>query len=428
MLKTRDDPLYCGTQVLSCGLDFGTSNSTVALVRDAKPWLVPVEGDRPTIPSAVFFSSARKDVAFGRDAIARYTGGEVGRFMRAIKSILGHGLFHEKTPIQGKRVALSKVLTLFLAHLKRAADDCAGEEILDAVLGRPVQFIENDAAADRQAQDDLEKAARTVGFRNIEFQYEPIAAALDYELSVQQEELVFVVDIGGGTADFSIVRVSPEKSRNADRRGDILANRGVRVGGTDFDGMLSLVYVMPLLGLGSGIGNAELPKWIYHDLSTWSQIPFLYSQKVKSILRAIRYDAARPDLVDRLIHVIDQQEGHRIIDQVERAKISLSELSRVNVDLKNIEQGLEVAIDRDGLQSAIMPGLQRIEQAIAATAADAGLGRDEIQAVFLTGGSSAIPIVRARISQFFGNAAIRDGDMFGSVGKGLGLDAYRKFR
>ena len=105
------------------------------------------------------------------------------------------------------------------------------------MLGRPVQFIENDAAADRQAQDDLEKAARTVGFRNIEFQYEPIAAALDYELSVQKEELVFVVDIGGGTADFSIVRVSPEKSRTADRRGDILANRGVRVGGTDFDRM-----------------------------------------------------------------------------------------------------------------------------------------------------------------------------------------------
>jgi hypothetical chaperone protein len=428
MLKMRDDPLHCGADVYSCGLDFGTSNSTVALVRDARPWLVPLEGDKSTIPSAVFFSSIRKEVAFGRDAIARYTDGEAGRFMRAIKSILGSGLFHEKTPLQGKRVALSRVLVLFLAHLKQAADACAGEEILDAVLGRPVQFIENDKAADRQAQDDLEKAARAVGFRNIEFQYEPIAAALDYELSVQKEELVFVVDIGGGTADFSIVRVSPEKSRNADRRDDILANRGVRVGGTDFDRMLSLMYVMPLLGLGSGIGQAELPKWIYHDLSTWSQIPFLYSQKVKSVLRQIRYDAARPDLVDRLIHVIDHQEGHRIIDQVERAKISLSETASASVDLGNIESGLAVGVDRHGLEQAITPGLHRIEQAIAETVADAGLDRGAIHAVFLTGGSSVIPIVRAKISQFFANAAIRDGDMFGSVGKGLGLDAYRKFR
>jgi hypothetical chaperone protein len=430
MLKTPGDPLDCRTDIRSCGLDFGTSNSTVSLVRAAVPRLVPVEGDKPTIPSAVFFSSSRKDVAFGREAIARYTDGEQGRFMRAIKSILGYGLFHEKTPIQGRRVALSKVLTLFLARIKRAAENCAGEEIHDAVLGRPVQFIENDPAADRRAQDDLEQAARSVGFRNIEFQYEPIAAALDYELGVQKEELIFVVDIGGGTADFSIVRVSPEKSRMADRRDDILANRGVRVGGTDFDRMLSLMYVMPLLGLGSRIGGgeAELPKWIYHDLSTWSKISFLYSQKVMSVLRSIRHDAARQDLVDRLIDVIHHQEGHRIIDSVERAKIHLSEAPSTNVDLKDMESGLQVPVDRDGFESTIAPGLVRIEKAIAETAADAGLDRNAIQAVFLTGGSSAIPIVRDKISQFFPDAELKDGDMFGSVGKGLGLDAYRKFR
>ena len=430
MLRMQDDARYCGTNIFSCGLDFGTSNSTVSLVRAARPQLVPVEGDRSTIPSAVFFSSARKDVAFGREAIARYTDGESGRFMRAIKSILGYGLFHEKTPIQGKPVALSRVLTVFLEHLKRAAENYAGEDILHAVLGRPVQFIESDPAADRQAQDDLEQAARSVGFRNIEFQYEPIAAALDYELTVQDEELVFVVDIGGGTADFSIVRVSPEKCRKADRLDDILANRGVRVGGTDFDRMLSLVSVMPLLGLGSRIGGgeAELPKWIYHDLSTWSQIPFLYTQKVKSVLRSIRYDAARQDLVDRLIHVISHQEGHRIIDLVERAKIALSEMPGTSIDLKDIEPGLAVPVDRHGFESAIVPGLARVEKAIAETAADAGLDRSAIQAVFLTGGSSAIPVVRAKISQLFPNAAMKDGDMFGSVGKGLGLDAYRKFR
>jgi hypothetical chaperone protein len=428
MLKMQDHPLHSGAGLWSCGLDFGTSNSTVALVRAAKPELVAVEGDKPTIPSAMFFSSAHKDVAFGRHAIARYTEGEPGRFMRAIKSILGQGLFHEKTPIQGKRVPLSRVLTLFLAHLKAAAERSAGEDIHDTVLGRPVQFIEDDPAADRQAQDDLESAARSVGFRNIAFQYEPIAAALDYELSTLEEELVFVVDIGGGTADFSIVRVSPEKSRKADRLADILANRGVRVGGTDFDRLLSLTYVMPLLGLGSGSGKAALPNWIFHDLSTWSRISFLYSQKVKSVLRLIRYDAARTDLLDRLIRVIDHQEGHRIIDKVEQAKMALSDVPATDIDLKAIEPGLHAGIERGGLEAAIMPGLERIAEAIAATTADAGLDRTGIQAVFLTGGSSAIPIVRARIARFFPNAEIKDGDMFGSVGKGLGLDAYRKFR
>jgi hypothetical chaperone protein len=292
-----------------------------------------------------------------------------------------------------------------------------------------VQFIENDAAADARAQDDLAHAARAVGFRHIEFQYEPIAAALDYELTVAKEELVFVVDIGGGTADFSIVRVSPEKSRNSDRRGDILANRGVRVGGTDFDSLLSLAAVMPLFGLGSRTadGRAELPKWIYHELSTWSQIAFLYSQKVRSVLRGIRYDAERGDLVDRLMRAIEHQEGHRIIDHVESAKISLSEAAHARIDLSSIEVGLAVDVDREGFERAIAPGLARIEKEIIATAADAGLDRGAIEVVFLTGGSSAIPLVRKRVGELLPNARLSDGDMFGSVGKGLGLDAHRKF-
>jgi hypothetical chaperone protein len=186
---------------------------------------------------------------------------------------------------------------------------------------------------------------------------------------------------------------------------------------------------MPPLGLGSRTADhkAELPKWIYHELSTWSQIAFLYTQKVRSVLREVRYDAAEPLLVDRLIRAIEHQEGHRIIDQVESAKIALSEAARTHIDLKSIEAGLAVDVERSGFEAAIAPGLARIEKAIAAAAADAGLPGSAIEAVFLTGGSSAIPIVRTRIAQLLPNARLRDGDMFGSVGKGLGLDAHRKF-
>ena len=281
----------------------------------------------------------------------------------------------------------------------------------------------------RRAQDDLESAARALGFSNIEFQFEPIAAALDYEQTINDEQLVFVVDIGGGTADFSVVRVSPERARKANRYQDILANRGVRVGGTDFDRMISLSNVMPLFGLGSLTRSGkELPKWIFHDLSTWSQIPFLYSQKTKSMLRSMRYDAARQDLVTRLVRAIERQEGHRIVEAIEHSKIALTEKSEWQIDLRHVEPDLLPALSRRELENAIRAGVERIAKTITSTVEDARIGANDLNAIFLTGGSSMIPVIRTTIASIFQNARIIDGDMFGSVGKGLGLDASRKFR
>lgn len=416
-------------QAHACGLDFGTSNSTVAVVAHDQVRLIPLEEDHVTIPSAIFFSFVAADIAYGRAAIGHYTDGEPGRFMRSLKSILGHQLFHEQTRVRGRKIRLSEVLTSFLGHLKRATERTIQSEITDAVMGRPVQFIEDDAAADQKAQDDLEAAARALGFVNIEFQFEPIAAALDYESTINDEQLVFVVDIGGGTADFSVVKVSPERARQSNRYQDILANRGIRVGGTDFDRMISLSRVMPLFGFGSHTHSGkELPKWIFHDLSTWSQIPFLYSQRIKTMLRSIRQDAARPDLVLRLVHAIDRQEGHRIIEAVEHAKIDLTETSEAQIDLRRIEPGMVATLSRRELENAIAPGVERIVKTITSTIQDARIGASDVNAVFLTGGSSMIPIIRTSIGSIFQSARIVDGDMFGSVGKGLGLDASRKFR
>jgi hypothetical chaperone protein len=413
-----------------CGLDFGTSNSAVAVVRQSTPELVPVEGDRFTIPTAIFFSSSDRHVAFGREAIRKYTEGEAGRFMRALKSILGRGLFHERTPLQGRQVPLSEVLSAFLGRLMESAERCTGHAISHVVMGRPVQFIDEDPQADRQAQTDLEQAARRVGLRHIEFQFEPIAAALYYEQSIKGEEVVFVVDIGGGTADFSIVKVSPQNAKKPDRHGDILANRGVRIGGTDFDRMLSLAHVMPLLGYGTPMrnGNADVPKWIYHDLSTWSQIPFLYSQKTMTMLRSLRRDAQRQDLIGRLMHVVERQEGHRIIDRVESAKIALTDASETHLDLKMVDPGLQIPLDRHQLESGIRPAIDRLRQTITETIRDAGLVPGDIRAVFLTGGSTMVPAIQDSISEIFRDARLIAGDMFGSVGKGLGLDAWRRFR
>jgi hypothetical chaperone protein len=241
--------------------------------------------------------------------------------------------------------------------------------------------------------------------------------------------VVFVVDIGGGTADFSIVKVSPENARKPDRHDDVLANRGVRIGGTDFDRMLSLANVMPHLGFGSPMrsGNGDVPKWIYHDLSTWSQIPFLYSQKTMAMLRSLRRDAERDDLIGRLMTVIERQEGHRIIDRVERAKIALSDEPETRIDLEMVDPGPGIRLDRRQLESGIGPAVDRIRKIINETIRDAGLEAGDVRAVFLTGGSTMVPVIQENISRTFPNARLIPGDMFGSVGKGLGLDAWRKF-
>ncbi|MGB8814207.1 MAG: Hsp70 family protein, partial [Paracoccaceae bacterium] len=234
---------------LSCGIDFGTSNSTVALNDATGAHLIALEGDHVTLPSAVFWEADGAPPQFGRAAIAAYTGGDDGRLMRGLKSILGSSLIDEKTRVGNRAIAFKDIVASFFAHLKTKLDAAAGAPVTHATLGRPVHFVDGDPAGDAAAQAVLEDIARAKGFEHISFQYEPIAAALHYEQSVTHEELVLIVDIGGGTSDFSIVRVSPARARQPDRQSDILANDGIRVGGTDFDRLLSLASVMPQLGL-----------------------------------------------------------------------------------------------------------------------------------------------------------------------------------
>ena len=412
-----------------CGLDFGTTNSTVAIAHDNGALLVPVEDDKETIPSAIFFAAGGTGPLFGREAIGEYMSGEPGRLMRALKSILGHGLLHEKTLVQRRYLEFADILSIFLGHLKSEAERSIDQEITHVVLGRPVQFIEDDAEADRTAQADLEAAARGVGFEHIEFQYEPIAAALEYERQVRGEEIVLIVDLGGGTSDFSIVRVSPARAKKSERSSDILANRGIRVGGTDFDRMLSMGHVMPLLGLGSAYGDKglEVPRGVYVDLSTWSQINFVYEKKQALGLTSLRRQAAAPELIDRLIRVIEEREGHRLIGDIEQAKIELSEAESAAMALGYIEPELGVALTRRQLTRAITPGLARIRRCIEDTVADAGLECAHVKTVFLTGGSAMAPAIRAQVEALFPGAKITQGDMLGSVGKGLGLDALRRF-
>ena len=272
----------------ACGIDFGTSNSSAGFLQAGAPVLVKVEGESTSIPSAIFYSAFGGSICFGGRAIDAYVEGENGRLFRAIKSILGSSLVNETTVAGGKRTKFTAILGSFLGHIKKTTEEQAGAPIEQVVLGRPVFFVDSDAEADRIAQDQLMQVARAQGFKHIEFQYEPIAAALDYEHSVKGEEIALIADIGGGTSDFSIVRVSAVRRNGPDRKQDILSYAGVHVGGTDLDYKLSLKQVMPHFGYQTRQRKRpelDLPNGYFHELALWHRIAFLYTHKVEAELK-----------------------------------------------------------------------------------------------------------------------------------------------
>ena len=411
------------------GIDFGTSNSTVGVIESGQPRLVPLEDGNFTLPSAVFFNYDDNGTYLGRSAIGQYTDGIEGRLMRALKSVLGSSLVNEKTRLKSRYVAFTDIIGVFLGHLKTRLESHVGTSVDTVVLGRPVQFVDDDPVADAAAQAQLEKAARTQGFKHIAFQFEPIAAALDYEQKVTREEMALIVDMGGGTSDFSIVRVSPQRAAATDRTDDILANRGIHIGGTDFDRLLSLAHVMPELGYLTPTkdGKRNLPAGYFVDLATWQRINLLYTGKAKTDLRQIRFEAARPDLVGRLIEIVDHRFGHALATMVEQAKIALTDRPQAAVDVDLPGARFSAAITRDALEATILGDVGRVTATVERTIADAGLKAADITAVFLTGGSTVIPLARRSILSLVPQASVVEGDAFGSVGIGLALDAKRKF-
>ncbi|WP_395022484.1 Hsp70 family protein [Dongia sp.] len=411
-----------------CGLDFGTSNSTLALHAEGRAFLCPLEGRSVTLPSAVFYDAEDHSVRFGRDAIRHYVEGVEGRLLRALKSVLGSSLIEETTLIQRKRVAMRAIIGMFIRHLKRTAEAHHGAALDSVVLGRPVHFVDDDEEADRRAEAELIAAAKAEGFRHVETQLEPIAAALAYEQSLDREELSLIVDLGGGTSDFVVARLSPERARQADRAGDILGRSGIHIGGTDFDRRLSIDKVMPHLGTGVRLGEKRLPMphYLFHDLATWHKIPFLYTSENLHYLRSIVLTADRPELLRRLIDVLAHRNGHRIAGEVEAAKIALSDAEAASFALP-LDPPVTVDVARRDMERAVRDDTGRLIETITRCTRAAAVKPEQIQSVFLTGGSTGIPAVRARILAHLPNAKAVPGDMFGSVGTGLAIDAHRRF-
>lgn len=426
MLQTAARAFTDSTMTFAA-IDFGTSNSAV-WVGGNRSGLVALEDGKVTMPTAVFFNAEERSVCFGRQALREYQAAYPGRLLRSLKSLLGSDLMQEGTLINGKVIAYRDILAQFLSALKRRAESESGVALTQLMLGRPVFFIDDDPARDTQAQGCLAEIAQSVGFTDVQFQLEPIAAALDYESSLQQEALVLVADIGGGTSDFSLIRLGPDLAAKSERSADILANGGVHVAGTDFDQLLSLASVMPLLGYGTNTrAGRTMPAQIYFELATWHRIHALYAPKPMAAAADLRNLFADPTPHQRLMQVLKEREGHRIAGVVEQAKLTVAEADQAMMDLGFIEAGLSACLTAEQAAQSLAAALGRISAAARQTVADAGVAPEAVQAVYFTGGSTGLPALRAAIAAHFPAARVVRGEAFASVATGLGLHARRVF-
>ena len=418
-------------QPLFCGIDFGTSNSSIAVSSEKiAPSLAEVENGKHTIPSTIFYETGQKFPLFGEKAIEAYISGKEGRFMRSLKRVLGTDLMSAGTHINGKPAKFENILAQYIKNLKDKVNVKYQQSPGCVVMGRPVHFRDNDTKGDIAAQNQLEQIARNVGFKEIVFQYEPIAAAFAHEDKLEKESMACVIDIGGGTSDFTIIRLGPKLKAKNDRKDDILASSGVRIGGNDFDKNLSISAFMPELGLKTTYGEKRLPVPTsqYFDLSEWSKINSVYTYQNKRIINEVYTNAHNPHLYGRLVEIIEGEKGHLLLNMVEKTKINLSISESYETTLKFLKDAPKISVKKQMFEKSIAPNTLKINQSIAEALKIAQIKAEEINLIILTGGSTEIPYVRNCLCSNFPQANISEENKLSSVGLGLAYDALRRFR
>ncbi len=402
-------------------IDFGTSNSAVALPHAGGVYRIPVERGADTLPTAVFFPANGAAMRIGAAAAESLIAGDEGRYMRALKSVLGLPLLHESRLIAGRRRTLSDVIAAFLAELRSRAEAATGLTLRRALSGRPVHFHTSDPARDAQAEADLRACYLAAGFDEVSFLAEPEAAALASHRP--GSGLGLIVDIGGGTSDFSLFRATAGQP-------EILASHGIRLGGTDFDQAVSLAHAMPLLGLGGqlrrqmGSDLLPVPRAPFVDLATWAKIPFLYAPDTRRLAADMVKMAVEPAVLGRFKTVLDEELGHGLAFAVERGKIAANRdggLGRIAMD--EIEPGLSALVTPDSLDAALLTHRSALRQAAAETLAMAGCSPSDVGEVILVGGSSLMRLVGDEMRALLPQAPIRSAEAFTAVVDGLALAA-----
>lgn len=400
-------------------IDFGTSNSAAAMLDAGRLRRIPVEGQGETLPTAVFFPR-RGAMRIGQEAAEALIDGDEGRYMRALKSVLGTSLAHETRLIGGSRRSVAGITAEFLTVLKARAEAATGLRFDRVLSGRPVHFHSNDPARDAQAEADLRGAYEAAGFRQIGFLPEPEAAALAAHGLGRAGELGLIVDIGGGTSDFSVFASGPEGLR-------ILASHGIRLGGTDFDHAVSMAHAMPALGQGGelrralGEGLLPVPNGLYSDLATWARIPFLYTPETRRMVTEMTRLAVDRPALQRLETVLEDELGHELAFAVERGKIAANGGQDAAIAMGFIEPGLKRPVSPASLAAALASYRDELVAAGRETLALAEVAPERIGSVILVGGSSLMALVAEAARDICPAATQHRSDAFTAVVDGLAL-------
>lgn len=403
------------------GIDFGTSNTAAGVMAGDRPYLIEVEPGQTTLPTSVFFDTQRKVTTYGSAANRALIDGREGRFMRALKSVLGTPLMREKRQIAYETLTLIDVVARFLRMIRERAEAATGLTLVHAVSGRPVVFHSTDAQRNAQAVVDLEEAYKLAGFESVAFLYEPEAAA---KAAGDVSGYGLIVDIGGGTSDFSVFTTENNQTR-------IIGSHGVRVGGTDFDKAVSLSHVMPQLGRGGeirndmGTGTYIAPNAIFNDLASWEKIPFQYNADTRRMAAVFAKRGVDQAAFQRLHNTLELELGHDIAFAVERGKIAVNDIavSDTAINLDVLEPDLRPQLTRTGLQDALSDHGTAIANCAQETLAQAGLTPDQIGTVVFVGGSSLMQIVRKQMRDLFPTAEHVASEAFTAVASGLAMAA-----
>lgn len=406
---------------MQLAIDFGTSNTAAAVMAGNAPHIIPLEDGAETLPTAIFLDFTARRTLVGHAAVRALIDGREGRFMRALKSVLGTTLMHEKRQFLNERLTLIEIVARFIARVKSEAEAHCHATFTSALSGRPVRF-HHDPARDARAEDDLRAAYLAAGFEAVDFLPEPEAAAL---AAATGDGLGLVVDIGGGTSDFTLFRRTGPGT-------EVLVNHGIRLGGTDFDRMLSLAHVMPLFGKGTDL-KAELgdarhaaPVSLFHDLATWAAIPFLYTGATRREVAKMAKMAVEPAKFQRLADVLEIELGHDVAFAVERGKIAANgEEGMGQIGLGEVEKGLSVPLTVAAMNHTLASSADKLREAVATTLAEGKVAPGDVDHIVFVGGSSLLKSVSDTVQAQLPKAAPQFGAAFTGIVAGLAIATQR---
>ena len=412
------------------GIDFGTTNTALALASDdGAVALADLPGFTGALAktwrTVLHFAPEGKPLA-GAPAIERYVRGQgEGRLVQSIKSYLASASF-SRTMINGRFWTLEMLIASYLRELRQAIREPLGER---AVVGRPVRYWgAADADDDARAVSRMRTALADAGFTDVVFELEPIAAALRYAARLDHQEVILVADFGGGTSDFSLLRVGPDLAPGD--AGAILATGGVALGGDSFDARIIDALVAPSLGRDTTYRDTfgaatPVPHWLFSRLRRWHHLSFLKDAATIELLEHIQHGSSVPERIERLLRLVQEDLGLPLHQAVERCKValSLSEQARLVQD----DLSLNEEASRPAFARWVTPELDAIDGVVTDVLARAGATPTDVDTVFATGGSALVPAVRARLAARFGDKKMAGGDELTSVAWGLAARAQQLF-